>query len=47
MITININYYRRSDCNEKAHSPRKGHRVVDVKIEPGTCDAVFIMSFMI
>ena len=31
--------YYCSDCNGKAHIRRKGHRVVDVKIKPGTSDA--------
>ena len=31
--------YYCSDCNGKAHIRRKGHRVVDVKIRPGTSDA--------
>ena len=31
--------YYCSDCNVKAHGLRKGHRVVDAKIKPGTSDA--------
>ena len=31
--------YHCSNCNDKAHIRRKGHRVVDVKIRPGTSDA--------
>ena len=31
--------YYCSDCNDRAHRLRKGHRVVDVKIRPGTSDA--------
>ena len=41
-LQLNFTYpyvYYCSDCNEKAHIPRKGHRVVDVKIKPGTSDA--------
>ena len=31
--------YYCSDCNGKVHSERKGHRVVDAEIKPGTSDA--------